>query len=411
MRSVPTFGLALAALALASPALAQPPPAGEDLKISVVTFGPGDHPFFKFGHNAILVETASGDGLLFNWGTFTFDDPALIPKFLLGRFQYWLSVSGRDENFFQYRESNRTIELQELNLTPAERQRLYLRLRENALPQHRAYLYDYFWDNCSTRVRDMVDFATEGRLRRAAGGPAAMTFRAHALRLVADLAWEYVSLHLGLGSHTDGPMTRWEEAFLPERLRDLMNDVRLGGDGADRPLVKSSRVVFQAARPPPLAAPPSWSASFALVGLALGGALLGLALTGRRPLARVGFALVAGFAGLVSGLLGVILLFLWGFTNHRAAWANTNLLLVSPLGLAFTGFALGLARARADSLRRAARVAGTILTLAVLGLLLRVTGLAVQDNGSFLALFVPLWTGLFLGLRRLRAALPERSTT
>src|SRR4051794_13734708 len=66
---------------------------GDDLTVSVLTFGPGDHPFFKFGHNAIWVRPKDGEGAVFNFGTFAFDNPNLIPKFLRGRLTYWLSAS------------------------------------------------------------------------------------------------------------------------------------------------------------------------------------------------------------------------------------------------------------------------------------------------------------------------------
>src|SRR4029450_5190838 len=110
--------LAAALTLLTSPAQAEP---GEDLTISMVTFGPGDHPFFKFGHNALLVQPRDGRGMVYNFGTFAFDQPNLIPKFLKGRLMYWLSVSPVGSSFASYQGSNRTIEAQELDLTPAER--------------------------------------------------------------------------------------------------------------------------------------------------------------------------------------------------------------------------------------------------------------------------------------------------
>jgi len=110
---------------------------GEDLTVAVLTFGPGDHPFFKFGHNAILVQTSEESGLVYNFGTFAFDSPALIPNFLRGRFKYWLSVSRMEDTFASYVSDNRTIEAQELDLTPVQKWALWQSLRENARPENR----------------------------------------------------------------------------------------------------------------------------------------------------------------------------------------------------------------------------------------------------------------------------------
>src|SRR4051812_21676547 len=147
---------------LAGPARAAP---GDDLTIYMVTFGPGDHPFFKFGHDALWVQPKDGPGRIFNFGTFSFDQPNLIPKFLRGRLMYWLSVSPVESSFYSYEATDRTIEAQELDLSAAEKQSLFERLLDNARPEKRESLYDYFWDNCSTRVRDAIDVTIGGRLR------------------------------------------------------------------------------------------------------------------------------------------------------------------------------------------------------------------------------------------------------
>ena len=400
-----TFALGLVVLSL----LAQPRSVaaqirGEDLTVSVVTFGPHEHPFFKFGHNAVLVEHSNGQGFVYNFGMFDFSSPALIPKFALGRSMYWLARTSRDNTFAAYIEENRTVEVQELDLSPEQRKAVFDRLEENARPQNRYYLYDYFFDNCSTRVRDVVDTAVGGRLRTAASAPARLTFRGHGLRLTADLAWEYLALSFGLGTTADRPMTRYEEGFIPMELRDVLREVKLPApDGTLRPLVKSERTVFRASRVDPPLNPPNRVLWFALVGLLLGGllALLGwLALT--RRWARVAGAAVLGVVGGLVGLLGFLLVFLWVATNHKAAHANANILQAVPFALAFPFLALGLARGRAAgndrSLRRAWFLAAAAAALSILGLLLRLVGLIAQDNLSFIALFAPLWLGAAAGL-------------
>src|SRR5688500_7586479 len=213
---------------------------GEDLKVSVVAFGPHEHPFFKFGHNAILIEHSDGQGAVYNFGMFDFSSPALIPKFALGRSMYWLARTPRDATLRAYAEDNRTVEIQELDLTAEQRKTVLERPEENARPQNRYYLYDYFFDSCSTRVRGVVDAAVGGRLRSAASAPARLSFRGHALRLTADLPWEYVALAFGLGTTADRPITRFEEGFIPMELRDTLREVKIAapreGAGASKPL-------------------------------------------------------------------------------------------------------------------------------------------------------------------------------
>jgi hypothetical protein len=385
-------------LSVARAAHAEP---GDDLTVSVLTFGPGDHPFFKFGHNAIWVQQSSGQGVIFNFGTFAFDSPGLIPKFLRGRLVYWLSASSPESTLWSYQASNRTIETQELDLTPAERSTMFARLRDNARPEKRDYLYDYFWDNCSTRVRDVVDAVTGGKVREAGRAPGSMTLRAHALRMTADLPWEFFGLHFGLGSTTDQPVDQWSEAFLPEKLRDLLRRVRIDRDGVRRPLVKSERVLFQAERPPPPQRPPGLTGWFALFGLAAGGVLAGLGLMARRRSpARAALGLAAAALGLVLGLLGLILVLLWGATNHRAAYANANILQAAPWALVLLPLGVGTALGRAWAAPGALLIAASAAVLSAAGLVAKLIPGPAQDNYIFIALLLPIWCGLTFALAR-----------
>ena len=401
-----TLGLALClslGLALGFPARACAEVDGETLRVSLVTFGPGQHPFFRFGHNAILVEQEGGPGIVYNFGMFDFSSPALIPKFILGRSQYWLGRTDRDNTFAQYIEDNRSVEVDELEIAPAARKALFERLEDNARPQNRAYLYDYFSDNCSTRVRDALDGATGGRLRAAATGPARLTYRPHALRLVEDLAWEYVALYYTLGLPADRRITRWEESFIPMVLRDVVRTVKLPGPGgAELPLSKSHRVVFRSTVAEAPADPPQRLGGFLLVGLSLGGVAVLLGGLGRRSrVARVGLGIVSMLLGLLAGLCGALLIFLWTATNHRATHANTNVLQSVPWTLTLVVFGWGIARGRPAAIRKAFVVVAAAAASSLFGLAALATGLLPQDNRPFIALFLPLWLGLALGYRAL----------
>src|SRR6185436_13979893 len=169
-RRLPSWVALAAALLLAlfgARAEAQQPPA----RVSVLTMGPGDHPFTRFGHNAILLEWADGRNAVYNFGTFEFDGVKGAEDFMAGRFRYWLSVGSLDRTVAAYHAERRSLTAQELALSRAERERLAAALADNALPEHRYYDYDYYRDNCSTRVRDVIDRLLDGQLRRGVTGP------------------------------------------------------------------------------------------------------------------------------------------------------------------------------------------------------------------------------------------------
>jgi hypothetical protein len=403
----------LATTAAAPLARAEP---GDDLRVSVLTFGPGDHPFFKFGHNAIMVEQRPrgesawtpepGPGWVYNFGTFAFDSPALIPKFLRGRFKYWLSVSSVEDTLQSYAAANRSILAQELDLGAGQKWALAQALRENARPENREYLYDYFRDNCSTRVRDAVDRVVEGRVRQAGQVAGSGTFRSHALRMVADLWPEYVGIYLGLGRAADLPIQRWDEAFLPERLAALLRTVRLPDAAGERPLVKSEKILYRARRPEKPAAPPRWGAYFLALGLFLGIVLVGLGrLASRFAPARVVFGIsVAGLGGGL-GLVGLIMLALWIFTDHKIAYANANILQFAPWAVVLFGYGIGLALGRPRSTGRARAVVLSVVGCSLAGIVCKVVPGANQDNWPFILFGLPTWLGMLGGLAYLRRAL------
>ena len=237
---------------------------GDELTISVLTFGPGDHPFFKFGHNAILVHDDSRrdvrSDLVYNFGTFAFESWTLIPNFFRGKLRYWLSIQSLRGTIALYKSENRTIDAQVLDLTAAQKREIAAALAENALPENRYYKYDYYADNCSTRVRDAVDKVVGGRVLAASQDRGAMTWREHTMRLTADDVPVALGLDVAMGDFIDHPRRVWEEMFLPSKLQETLRKVTIPGkDGAMIPLVKSeSRLLEAPGRAPLRVAPPAW---------------------------------------------------------------------------------------------------------------------------------------------------------
>jgi hypothetical protein len=405
-------------------------PLDDPLIVEIWTFGPGDHPFTRFGHDAIrIADRSTGLDVSYNFGTFAFGSAHLLGDFLQGRLRYWLSAASTRAMASLYRRENRTIEIQRLALTPAQKRTLAEHLVVNAEPAHRDYRYDYFADNCSTRVRDALDAegVLGGALRASAHGPGQETLRGHALRMTAEEPWLYLALLVVLGPSTDRPIDVWAEAFLPERLQRMLRAVSVGGGpGASHghPLVQAELVSFRAARAPVPEHPPGWGGRFFAVGAVLGGGLWRLGMVGARsrarsrpgqrrsvtdavavvPLARIAYGVLCAFLGLLVGFVGSFLVGAWMFTPHAVVYRNQNALLFAPFALALVVLGIGVGFGRTGAARKAFFVAaaGTALGLGALGLKLLPAGVvAHQDNGALIAAMLALWAGLAAGARAL----------
>lgn len=388
-------GVALALAPLTARAATQPP-----ARASVLTMGPGDHPFARFGHNAILLEWPSERReVVYNFGTFAFDGLEGVRDFMAGRFRYWLSVSTLPRTLRFYAKQRRSMVAQELALSDAERLALARALEQNALPENRYYDYDYYYDNCSTRVRDAVDRLLGGALGKdLKGRPGRLTFREHTERLTADAGATYFGLDLALGPLTDRPTTRWDELFVPGELHDALAKGSRLEHGQQVPLVRAERVLLTADRPPMRTEPPFRAPAFGALGAALGGAFayLGRAAAKWRG-ARVAFGLVLALLGLVLGLLGTVFVVFWAFTKHWSAYRNENILLCPPWALALAVFGVGLALGRERSRALCHRLLTFSAGAALFALLLSFIPALGQDNTRTAALFAPLWLGLYMG--------------
>jgi hypothetical protein len=209
----------------------------------------------------------------------------------------------------------------------------------------------------------------------------------------------------GLGRPTDQPATRWQEAFIPQVLHDELKELRVPGPTGEHPLVLQERALVSSTHPDPPAQAPHWLHWFALAGLLSGAALGGMGRAGMwRTVPRVGFGILVGLIGLVAGLLGCALVFLWAFTNHLSAHANANLLPCPPFLLALAPLAIGLVRGRMVSAQSTFYLATAAALLAMVGLAAKALPGVSQENVDFIVFFLPLWAGIAYGARSLGGA-------
>jgi hypothetical protein len=401
-------GAARQAVASQEPVPAAAAEPGAELTVFHAVFGPGEAVWEKFGHNAIWIHDATtGSTISYNYGMFDFAQPGFVPRLMRGDMLYSMGVREADEELAAYSYHDRSVWLQRLQLTPAQRHGLREFLEWNWVPANRAYRYDYFRDNCSTRIRDAFDRVLGGALRDQLGGAATgTTYRSHSLRLTAQSVPTYTGLLLGLGSPTDRPIDAWDEGFIPMELMKHLRSLTVTDETGRRlPLVAEEETLYLAGRAPPPDAPPNRTAGYLLVGMLLGG---GLALLGRfaRNSRRAVFALAVAITlwGVITGFFGLILTLLWGATTHIDSFDNLNLLQVNPIGFLLAVAApLALLR-RTSPTRRFAVVrlswpaAITMLALSTTGLLLRLLPVLPQDNGPIIALVLPLHAAVVLSL-------------
>jgi hypothetical protein len=301
----------------------------------------------------------------------------------------------------EYVAANRSLWIQRLHLSPPQRLELHDFVEWNARDENKYYRYDYYRDNCSTRVRDVFDRVLGGQVRQATDTiPTHTTYRWHTRRLLQGNPAAYAGIELGLGDPADRPISRWAEMFLPVVMHDTFNTLRVRDPGTGElvPFVESDREIFRASRPPEASAPPHWTIYFLLTGVILGClfAALGRAGANGSAAARVGFASLAAIWSLLIGVLGTFLIFAWTLTDHVFTHHNENVLQATPLSLALV-ILLPIWVFRREA-GRATRGIALALTLSCLIGLVHAFPWFDQVNEEIIALMLPAQLGLAIAL-------------
>lgn len=383
--------------------------ADGSLRVFLVTLGPGAEVWERFGHNAIWIhDPAAGTDRAYHYGLFDMSEAGFLTEFLQGRMAYSMGAADASRLIDAYRAVGREATIQELSMPGPRIRDLQRFLEWNLQPENRVYRYDYFQDNCSTRVRDALDRALGGTLVEIlAAEPTGITYRLEALTLTGQDRLLTAGLDLGLGPLADQALTRWELAFIPMRLRDALRDVAVERDGRAVPLVIDERSLPALGAPDEQIAAPGQAVSLRTLGMLFLGVLIGgaFALLGRLAAggARAARLLlsVAGAAwGLLAGLLGVILLALWTLTDHEFAHANENLLQANPLALLLVVL-IPLAISHRGA-RSAAVLAAVLAVLSLVGLLLHPLPATPQANLAIIALAAPIHLGVLHAVTTLK---------
>jgi hypothetical protein len=375
--------------------------SGADLEVSLLTFGPGEEVWERFGHNAIEIrDRVSGEALLYNYGIFDFGQENFFLNFARGLMTYRIAAGNPADELPMYVAEGRWIVEQQLNLIPAQRAKLAAFLEWNAKPENALYRYDYFRANCSTRVRDVLDTALDGAIKAQTIAPSrGFTYRMDADRLMRPDPAVMLAMDAGLGPFADQRLSYWDEFFVPMEFMRHLRDVKVRDEtGKILPLVASEHTLASARLADPPAVAPDWVWRALGTGIAAALALLLLARLRNRAWARGPFAATASLVTFVLGLGGVVLIALWTLTDHVSAWRNENILLFNPLCLLLLPCWLGAFRAHWRPSPFAWRIGMAVAFCAALAFFVKVFPAFPQDNRFWIALLLPLHLAFAIAL-------------
>jgi len=224
-------------------AAAQDEDTHDSLRVSLITCGPGDEVWSLYGHTAIRVEDAAhGHDLMVNYGIFSFHQPHFVRRFVFGKTDYEMGIAPTAYFIGEYLQEGRWIKQQELALTAEEKERLHRALEENYLPENRTYRYNFFYDNCTTRARDMIEKCADGKIKYPDKSDiGTMTCRKGTHEWNENHRWARFGNDLLLGIGADKSVSAREMQFLPVTLSDDFNDAVISCDSAvGRKLVKET---------------------------------------------------------------------------------------------------------------------------------------------------------------------------
>lgn len=298
--------------------------------IALVTLGPTQKELYSaFGHSAIRVyDPLHGIDYFYNYGVFSFNQPNFYLNFARGRNMYQLGVYNYSDARDYYISENRFIHEQILNLTASQKQRVFDFLTYNARPENRLYLYDYFYDNCATRPRDVLK-SVFGDSIRFDETPEKKTITIRGLTdiYLKQQPWGDLGIDICLGMPMDKVASRTEYMFLPDSLESGFDRAQIKSDGDWESLVREKIIVSESQNEPVKVSLTHPWVVFGVIALLL----IGLSYYDIKRKKLTVWIDKLFFIG--TGTVGLLLVLLWTATSHKAAANNLNVLWALPTNL------------------------------------------------------------------------------
>ncbi len=315
-------------------------------ELSLITVYPGNAIYSAFGHTAFRYVDEDNDiDILYNFGTFDFQDPEFVPKFVHGQLDYFLGVVKFRRTFKNYTLlENRSVVEQKLNLTPEEIARIYAFLTENAMPENRYYKYDFIKDNCSTRIQSVLDKTIGNDIiydQAVIAKIGEKSYRDYIRYHLKKSPWFDVGIQLVLGMPLDQQVLPSDSFFLPALVHDIIAGSTLN---EGRPLVASDEVLFRSTADPitdplnDLKNDPikiSLPLLLAILLLVVELILIYLGCIRKKGWAKRILSCYEYTLVMLNFLAGILIFYLWFISDHTATKWNLNLLWCCPLSILF----------------------------------------------------------------------------
>ena len=299
---------------------------GNDTIVYLITCNPGKETYSIYGHSALhIVNKAENIDRVYNWGSFDFSTPNFAWKFAKGRLEYMLAVESMD-NFLQtYFYEERAVYSQKINLSPSEIRQLMLLINENLKPENVKYRYDFFYDDCSTRIRDLLEKSVGDRLIYPPEGSfKSPTFRDMTGKYQDPYPWLNFGIDLIMGSSGDKKTTFRDMMFLPVDLQACLSETLVNRDGKMIPLLQNPEIILDFDLPSQkrkfLYAPEN---IFALILILL--IIIIPAIKSKIVVTSIDIVIFFLFS-----VLAVLMIFFNFFTDHQQMKMNLNILWLNP---------------------------------------------------------------------------------
>lgn len=301
----------------------------DSTEISLLTCSPGPEVYAKFGHSGVRVkDKLTGTDVVFNWGLFSFNTENFYLKFIAGETDYLLGAHRTDDFLMEYKERNSVVWEQVINFTKDERKRFIALLLTNYQPENRLYRYNFVFDNCATRPRDMILGSVDGHVVFNSG-LGSKTFRQAIEDYVTPFSWLGLGIDIVFGVQADRPMPQLESMFLPEVLKfEAMNASIYNKYEVARPLISENKTVITNTYNPEnsssFLSKPSHTFTVLLI-------IILLISIYEIALDKKYITIIDSVLLFTTGIGGIIITYLMLFSLHPLVKYNFNILWLNPL--------------------------------------------------------------------------------
>ncbi len=295
------------------------------LRISMLTCSPGQDLYSTFGHSALRVtDSVSNEDIVYNYGTFNFDEPGFYTKFVQGKLMYYLSTQDFSSFKQDYQQENRGMIEQVLNFNCKEKFKMLQLLQQNLMSENKFYKYDFLFDNCTTRLRDLLENASDSAVKFSKILEEKTTFRDHIFEYMDynDKLWIKLGMDILLGNTTDAVMSNREAMYLPDYLLKGFDNGNIGS----KPIVNTKNTVLNFSDVKP---EKSFFTKPVTIFWLLSIAIVLLSLSNNEAVKKI----LIGFDGIfffLMGFAGLLMLVMWFGTEHTVCKNNYNLLWAWP---------------------------------------------------------------------------------